>query len=197
MAISPVIHSVVGEICIRVPQFYHRQPVLSRLISRYGLTVNITAAFLDADTKKDGWFNLEIQGKEEDVNAAIEYLQTLTIEVEDIKLTYIKGKGSKLKLVHGNVNQERLSQALEDEITAIERKTNRAKFHVCIPQSYRSSPIIAGLVTCCGLTVNILGALLEKSSENDGWFDLEVWGRPQEIISGLRYLKEQGLQIWL
>ncbi|BAT54455.1 hypothetical protein NOS3756_34250 [Nostoc sp. NIES-3756] len=197
MAISPIIHSVVGEICIRIPQFYHRQPVISRLISRYGLTVNITAAFLDADTKKDGWFNLEIQGSEEDVKAGIEYLQTLSIEVEKIKLTYIKGEKSKLKLVQDNVNQEQLSQESEAEITAIERKTNRAKFHVCIPQSYRSSPIIAGLVTCCGLTVNILGALLEKSSENDGWFDLEVWGRPQAIISGLRYLKEKGLQIWL
>jgi hypothetical protein len=197
MAISPVVHSVMGEICIRIPQFYYRQPVLSRLVSRYGLTVNITAAFLDADTKKDGRFNLEIQGKEEDVNAAIEYLQTLTIKVEDIKLTYIKGKGSKLKLVQDNIDKELLTKESEPVITAIERKTNRATFHVCIPQSYRSSPIIAGLVTCCGLTVNILGALLETSSENDGWFDLEVWGRPQEIISGLRYLKEKGLQIWL
>jgi hypothetical protein len=197
MAISPVVHSVVGEIYIRIPQFYYRQPVLSRLISRYGLTVNITAAFLDADTKKDGCFNLEIQGKEEDVKAGIKYLQTLNIEVEKIKLTYIKAKESKLKLVQSNVNQEQLIQESEAEITAIERKTNRAKFHVCIPQSYRSSPIITGLVTCCGLTVTILGALLEKSSENDGWFDLEVWGRPQEIISGLRYLKEKGLQIWL
>jgi len=197
MAISPVVHSVVGQICIHIPQFYHRQPILSQLISLYGLTVNITAAFLDANTKKDGWFNLEIQGSEQDVKAGIEYLQALSIKVENIKFTYIKGEENELKLEQGDFGHELLNQKSNTELTAIEKKTNRAKFHICIPQSYRSSPIIAGLVTYCGLTVNILGALLEASSENDGWFDLEVWGRPQQIISGLRYLKERGLQIWL
>lgn len=197
MAISPVVNSVVSQICIRIPQFYHSQPILSRLISHYGLTVNITAAFLDAETKKDGWFNLEIQGSEQDVKAGIEYLQTLSIEVEDIKFTYIKAEKSELKLAQFDFNQELLSQGTQPEFTTIESKSNRAKFHICIPSNYRSSPIIAGLVTYCGLTVNIVGALLETSSENDGWLDLEVWGRPQQIISGLRYLKEKGLEIWL
>lgn len=197
MASSPVVHSVVSQVCIRIPQFYYHQPILSRLISCYGLTVNITAAFLDADTKKDGWFNLEIQGGEQDVKAGIEYLQALSIEVENIKFTYIKGEENESELAQGDFSNELLSQEIDAELTAIERKNNRAKFHVCIPQSHRSAPIIAGLVTSCGLTVNIVGALLEISSENDGWFDLEVWGRPQQIISGLRYLKEKGLQIWL
>ncbi len=197
MAVSPVVHSVVGQICIRIPLFYHRQPVLSRLISRYGLTVNITAALLDAETKKDGWFNLELAGSEQDVKAGIKYLQTLSVEVEDIQFTSIKGEKSELNLAPDDLSEALLSQKTEAELTVIESKTNRAKFHVCIPQSYRYSPIIAGLVSYCGLTVNILGALLETSNENDGWFDLEVWGKPQQIISGLRYLKEKGLQIWL
>lgn len=197
MAISSVDHSVVSQICIRVPQFYLRQPVLCRLISSYGLTVNITAAFLDADNKKDGWLRMEIQGSEQDVKAGIDYLQTLNIEVENIKFTFIKGEENELKRAQDDLSEALFSLETEAELTARESKTNRAKFHVCIPQSYRSSPIISGLVTYCGLTVNIVGALLETSSENDGRFDLEVWGRPQQIISGLRYLKERGLQIWL
>jgi hypothetical protein len=46
-------------------------------------------------------------------------------------------------------------------------------------------------------TVNISGAVLDTNPENDGWFDLEVWGRRQQIVLGLKYLKELGLQIWL
>ncbi|MBD2505177.1 NIL domain-containing protein [Anabaena azotica] len=197
MAISSVVHSVVSQICIRIPQFYHRQPVLSQLISGYGLMVNITAAFLDAETKKDGWFNLEIQGGEQDVKAGIDYLKTLNIEVEIIKFTFIKGEENELNLWQFDLSEALLRQESEVELTAIESKINRAKFHVCISQNYRSYPIIAGLITYSGLTVDIVGALLETSSENDGWFDLELWGRPQQIISGLRYLKERGLQIWL
>ncbi len=41
---------------ILVPQRYHTQPVISRLVSRYGLTVNITAASLTSESDKDGWF---------------------------------------------------------------------------------------------------------------------------------------------
>jgi len=44
-------------------QNLHEQPVISRLISHHGVTVNITAALLSANARDDGWFDLEIQGK--------------------------------------------------------------------------------------------------------------------------------------
>lgn len=43
---------------IILPAKYHKQHVISRLTSRYGLTVNITAASLRSGTYSDGWFNI-------------------------------------------------------------------------------------------------------------------------------------------
>lgn len=45
--------------------------------------------------------------------------------------------------------------------------------------------------------MNIFGAFLDTYTNNDGWFDLELSGKPQQIVFGLRYLKKLGLQIWL
>jgi hypothetical protein len=39
---------------IRLPGKYHKQPVISRLTSRYGLTVNITAASLISGADSEG-----------------------------------------------------------------------------------------------------------------------------------------------
>ncbi|NEQ19258.1 MAG: hypothetical protein F6K28_05300 [Microcoleus sp. SIO2G3] len=105
----------------------------------------------------------------------------------------------KLQLLCASSNS---SEEIEDDekkaaLTMVEGQTTRAKFQVCIPKNYSSYPVIAGLVSCYGLTVNITGAILDKDTENDGWFDLELWGRREQIVLGLRYLKELGLQIWL
>ncbi|MGJ5631746.1 NIL domain-containing protein [Nostoc sp. CALU 1950] len=50
------------RIRLRIPKDYHQEPVISRLVSDYGLTVNITAAILGANAVGDGWFDLELQG---------------------------------------------------------------------------------------------------------------------------------------
>lgn len=49
------------RIQLRIPKDYHQEPVISRLVSDYGLTVNITAAILGANAVGDGWFDLELQ----------------------------------------------------------------------------------------------------------------------------------------
>ena len=49
------------RIRIRVPKEYHQEPVISNLISQYGLTVNFNAALLGVKTSDDGWFDLELK----------------------------------------------------------------------------------------------------------------------------------------
>jgi len=50
------------RIRVRIPKDYHQEPVISHLVSDYGLTVNITAAILGANAVGDGWFDLEVKG---------------------------------------------------------------------------------------------------------------------------------------
>ncbi len=69
------------QLHIRIPQRYHREPILSRLVSDYHLTFNINAAVLGSNAAGDGWFNLELQGSEADIQAARLYLRDLDIEI--------------------------------------------------------------------------------------------------------------------
>ncbi|MEH2252553.1 MAG: NIL domain-containing protein [Nostoc sp.] len=66
---------------ILVPQRYHRQPVISRLVSRYGLTVNIKAASLTSDNDSDGWFDLELSGNPQKLTNSLSYLQGLGVNL--------------------------------------------------------------------------------------------------------------------
>ncbi|WP_193198464.1 NIL domain-containing protein [Nostoc sp. MG11] len=198
MMISTTVNSTVSDICIRIPQHYHRQPIISRLISSYDLTVNIAAALLKVDSIDDGWFNLEIQGSFQQVEAGIAYLQKLDIEIEQLNFKILGKEGIDIS---DRCSRFQSSPQIQDnqakfDWSLIQKQTNRAKFHVCISKHYRYSPVIAGLVSF-GLTVNIVGASLNTNTKDDGWFDLEIWGNPQQIVFGLRYLKQLGLQIWL
>lgn len=200
MTLSTIWNSTLGHIHIRIPQHYHRQPIVSRLISRYDLIINIASALLEDHAKNDGLFNLEIQGDSQQVEAGLTYLQELNIEIVELDIKSLARENQQnLKILCTSHN---FSEIIDDnekkaDSHVVKGQTSRAKFQVCIPQNYQSSPVIAGLVYCYGLTVNIYGAVLDTNPENDGWFDLEVWGRRQQIVLGLRYLKELGLQIWL
>lgn len=204
MAISTTsVNSTVGSICICIPAYYHPQPVISELISRYGLRVNIVAALLQADTKDNGWFQLEIKGSSQQVEAALTYLQTMNIEIEQLNLESLVAEDrEQLELLCVNSDCSGCINSIDhmgndEQQIDLTSKTNRAKFQICIPKNYRYSPVIAGLVSCYGLTVNIFGAFLETDTDNDGWFDIELSGNSQQIILALRYLKKLGLEIWL
>lgn len=69
------------RIRIRIPKSYQREPVISRLISQHGLTVNITAALLGANARDDGWFDLELQGTTAQIDSALLYLNELDLEI--------------------------------------------------------------------------------------------------------------------
>ncbi|MBD2294902.1 NIL domain-containing protein [Anabaena sphaerica FACHB-251] len=73
------------RIRVRITKDYHQEPVISRLVSEYGLTVNIKAAFLGQDAISDGWFDLDLQGNENQIENGLNYLQELKLEVWDEK----------------------------------------------------------------------------------------------------------------
>jgi hypothetical protein len=66
---------------IRIPKRYQQEPVISNLISDYGLTVNIAAALLGANAREDGWFDLELQGTVPQLQSALLYLNDLDLEL--------------------------------------------------------------------------------------------------------------------
>lgn len=70
-----------ARIKIRIPKDLHEEPVISRLVSHYGITVNIAAALLGANTRDDGWFELDLRGKAEQIQSALIYLNELDLEI--------------------------------------------------------------------------------------------------------------------
>lgn len=69
------------RIRIRIPKSYQQEPIISNLISQYGLTVNIAAALLGANAREDGWFDLELQGALPQIQSALLYLNDLNLEI--------------------------------------------------------------------------------------------------------------------
>ncbi|BAY98047.1 hypothetical protein NIES37_19950 [Tolypothrix tenuis PCC 7101] len=76
-------NSLTKRIRVRIPKDYHQEPVISRLVSDYGVTVNITAAILGANAVGDGWFDLELQGTDAQIQSALTHLNELSLQVWD------------------------------------------------------------------------------------------------------------------
>jgi len=71
------------RIRVRITQDHHQEPVISRLVSEYGLTVNIKAAILGQNAVGDGWFDLDIQGTETQIENGLTYLRELNLQIWD------------------------------------------------------------------------------------------------------------------
>ncbi|MDB9447440.1 NIL domain-containing protein [Anabaena sp. CS-542/02] len=71
------------QIRLRIPTNFHQEPVISRLVSDYGLTINITAAILGANAVGDGWFELDLQGFTTQIDDAINWLRDIELEIWD------------------------------------------------------------------------------------------------------------------
>ena len=69
------------RIQIRISKDLHEEPVISRLVSQHGVTVNITAALLGANARDDGWFDLELRGTSQQIKSALTYLNELDLEI--------------------------------------------------------------------------------------------------------------------
>ncbi|MDX2255121.1 MAG: NIL domain-containing protein [Pseudanabaenaceae cyanobacterium bins.39] len=71
---------ITKSIKIRIPDDLHSEPVISQLISQYGVIVNIISASLGANAGS-GWFHLNIQGTISQIQSAIAYLNDRDIEI--------------------------------------------------------------------------------------------------------------------
>jgi ABC-type methionine transport system ATPase subunit len=69
-----------AHIWLRIPKHYQQEPVISKLISQHGLTVNINSASLSAESQSDGWFDLELRGTSQQIDSALVYANELGIE---------------------------------------------------------------------------------------------------------------------
>ncbi|HEY9673186.1 MAG TPA: NIL domain-containing protein [Waterburya sp.] len=69
------------RIRLRIPKQYNNEPVISRLVSHYGITVNIAAALLGANGRDDGWFDLELRGTGRQIQSALIFLNEMDLEI--------------------------------------------------------------------------------------------------------------------
>lgn len=66
---------------LHIPSCYQHEPVISRLISEYDLTVNITGATLGAISSEDGCFDLELRGTSRHISQGLAYLESLHLRI--------------------------------------------------------------------------------------------------------------------
>jgi L-aspartate semialdehyde sulfurtransferase ferredoxin len=66
---------------LHIPQFYLQEPIISQIISRYQVTVNITGAELDQNTHEPGCFDLELTGSMSDITNCLNYLESLNLKI--------------------------------------------------------------------------------------------------------------------
>ena len=71
---------VTKDVKIRIPEDLHGEPVISQLISHYGVIVNIVSATLGVNAGS-GWFHLNLTGNQAQIQTAIAYLNDLDIEI--------------------------------------------------------------------------------------------------------------------
>ncbi|MCC5643375.1 NIL domain-containing protein [Nostoc sp. CHAB 5824] len=66
---------------IHIPKYYLQVPVISQLVSAYGLVVNITKALLQPNTDKEGYFDIELRGTEPQICSGLTYLESLNLRI--------------------------------------------------------------------------------------------------------------------
>jgi hypothetical protein len=76
-------HSNTTQIRLRlyIPSCYQYQPVISQLISRYNLVVNITGASLGKNTGYEGCFDIQIRGEISQISSGLSYLESLDLKI--------------------------------------------------------------------------------------------------------------------
>ena len=77
------------------------------------------------------------------------------------------------------------------------RDNRRTTTHITvhIPKELHKQPVISGLISYCGITVNIAAAQLNGHMPQRGCFGLELRGTVFQIASALTYLNELNLEI--
>lgn len=87
-------------------------------------------------------------------------------------------------------------QLADVEVREFDGRAIACRIRVRVPKSYHREPVISKLSTDYGLDVTISAALLGANGNEDGWFDLVLWGQHAQIQNGLLYLNDLNLEIW-
>ncbi|MFB2771195.1 NIL domain-containing protein [Pelatocladus sp. BLCC-F211] len=76
-------HNTNTQIRLRlyIPQCYQNQPIISQLISKYGLVVNITGASLEKNAGKEGCFDVQLKGDISQISSGLSYLASLNLKI--------------------------------------------------------------------------------------------------------------------
>ncbi|MBD2360591.1 NIL domain-containing protein [Anabaena minutissima FACHB-250] len=183
---------------IRIPHHYQRQPLISRLVSRYGVTVNITAAMLTS-TENYGWFDLQLQGNSEHICDGLLYLQNLGVDLIQLSIpSNVQDNSSSQPFPRSSEQFSPLPIPQDTQSYAIHNSQSyRLRLQICILKDYHQKPIIFDLVLRYGVTVNIIAASLLANQQDDGWFDLDIWGKPEQLFSSFNHLKMLHLPLWI
>jgi NIL domain len=73
--------TVQTHLRILIPEKYHQEPIISRLVSDYHLVVTFKSAVLGANGAGGGWFDLNLEGLQVDIDRALQYFQDLSLDV--------------------------------------------------------------------------------------------------------------------
>jgi len=70
-----------SHIHVRVPKEACDVPIISGLVSGYGLVVNVRGGLLSPSREGDGWFDLEVQGTPTQIQNGLAYLRQQGLQV--------------------------------------------------------------------------------------------------------------------
>ncbi|MEI1375872.1 NIL domain-containing protein [Nostoc sp. UHCC 0926] len=69
------------RIQIPIPKDLHEKPVISRLVSHYGVTIIIADAQVSTNVPQHSCFHLQLRGTVSQIESALTYLNELDLEV--------------------------------------------------------------------------------------------------------------------
>ncbi len=176
---SPVVCQVV------IPPTYQRLPILSRLTSRFGVTVNIVGAALSARRKRGGEFVLALGGRPQQQASSLAYLK-------DLQVQFVPKRA--IKATPRLLNE---GESLAQKPVVLPRGCDRIRLQLHIPAHCHPQPVISDLVKDYDVAVTILSASLPSQGDRDGWFELELWGRPPQLEAAIATLNRSDCALWL
>ena len=69
------------RIQLQIPAQYRQEPIISTLVRRYDVEVNIQSALLASNAQESGWFDLELCGMPARIQQGLDYLAQLQVEI--------------------------------------------------------------------------------------------------------------------
>ncbi len=73
-----------ARIKMSIPKHLQREPIISRLVAVYRVTVNIITASLDEDTNDEAIFELELRGTSAEIQSALTFLHELDVGIQHL-----------------------------------------------------------------------------------------------------------------